>query len=88
MNIYSKLMIIIIIIKIFMIIIRDNKDIDKMILIKIYNKLSNHQEIDISEIILYLFNFPDHFIDDIFYNIHIIYFLKYLKYFDDESEEI
>src|SRR5436305_11796499 len=48
----------------------------KMIL-KTYNKLNSHREINISETISHFLRFSDHYIDKNFQYIHIIHLLHY-----------
>ena len=51
----------------------------KMILLKTYNKLNNHREIDISETISHFLEFSNHYINKTFQHIYIIHLLYYFK---------
>jgi len=48
-------------------------------ILKIYNKLNNYHEVDISETISYLLEFSDHYTNKTFQYIHIIHLLHYFK---------
>lgn len=87
-TIYSKLTIVVVVAKTFTTTSKVSKDVDKTMLIKTYNKLINHREIGHSEIISHLLDFPDHFTDVVFFNIHTTHLFKYLKYSGNDSQEI
>ncbi len=54
-------------------------DLGRKIILKTYNKLNSHHEVDIPEVISHLLEFPDHYIDKKFQYIHIILLLQYFK---------
>ena len=87
MNTYSKLTIAAAVAKAIATTTRGNTDAGKTMLIKTYNKLSSHREVGIPEAISHLLDFPDHFTDGVFSNIHTTHLLNYLKCSDDDSEE-
>ena len=87
MNTYSKLTIAAAVAKALATTTRGNKDAGKTMLIKTYNKLSSHREVSIPEAISHLLDFPDHFTDGVFSNIHTTHLLNYLKCSDNDSEE-
>ena len=77
---HSKLIIYIIMHKIIIISPQSdfNSYIMKMMFLKIYNKLDNLREIDVSETISHLLKFPNHYINATFINIHITHILRYI----------
>ena len=54
-------------------------DFERKMILKIYNKLNNYHEVDISETISYLLEFSDHYTNKTFQYIHIIHLLHYFK---------
>jgi hypothetical protein len=54
-------------------------DIVKTMLLKTYNKLDSHREVSIPEAISHLLQFPDHFTDAVFQNVHTTRLLEYLR---------
>jgi len=84
---YSKLTIAAAVAKAFATTPKGIKDADKTMLVKTYNKLASHREIGLPEVISHLLDFPDHFTDAVFSNIHTTHLLNYLKYFSDDSHE-
>ena len=69
---------------------KGSKDIGKSMLIKTYNKLASHRELGVPEAISHLLDFPDHFTDAVFSNMHTTHLLNYyLKYSgaNDSPEE-
>ena len=87
---YSKLTIAAAVAKALMTTPKGSKDIGKSMLVKTYNKLASHRELGVPEAISHLLDFPDHFTDAVFSNIHTTHLLNYLKYSsaNDSSEEI
>lgn len=78
---HSKLTMTIIIQNALMINFATTKDIRKMIFLKIYNKMNNYREIEISKAISHLLNYPDHYIDATFINIHTTHLFNHIKQF-------
>src|SRR5436305_12995201 len=54
-------------------------DFRRKMILKTYNKLNSHHEVDISETISHLFEFSDHYINKTFQHIYIIHLLYYFK---------
>src|SRR5579859_5179523 len=54
-------------------------DIAKTMLLKTYNKLDSHREVGIPEAISHLLQFPDHFTDAVFQNLHTTRLLEHLR---------
>ena len=54
-------------------------DIAKTMLLKTYNKLDRHTGVGIPEAIAHLLQFPDHFTDSVFQNVHTTRRLECLR---------
>ena len=59
---------------------KGSKDIGKSMLVKTYNKLASHRELSVLEAVSHLLDFPYHFTDAVFSNMHTTHLLNYLKY--------
>jgi len=70
---HMKLMIITIMHQVF-----NNLDVKK-ILLQIYNKIEKSREVRVSEILFHILQYPDHYIDVIYSNLHMTYLLNYIK---------
>ena len=84
---HSKLTIAVAVAKVLTTTPKDSKDIGKSMLVKTYNKLASHRELSVPEAISHLLDFPDHFTDAVFSNIHTTHLLNYLKYSGNDSPE-
>ena len=56
-------------------------DVRKMMLLKIYNKMDSYREVGVSEAISHLLDYPDHYTDTTFVNIHTTHLLNHIKQF-------
>src|SRR5436305_2814300 len=54
-------------------------DLERNMILKTYNKLNSHREVDISEAISHLLDFSDHYINKNFQHIHTTLLLQYFK---------
>src|SRR5947207_15633213 len=83
MILYFKFIIIIIVYKaLFLSSSKRNENIEKKILLKIYNKLNNYKKIDISKMIFHILKYFNYYINEYFINLyitHLFYYIKYLK---------
>ncbi len=57
------------------------KDIGKMMLLKVYNKMDSYREVGVPEAISHLLDYPDHYTDMTFINIHTTHLLNHIKQF-------
>src|SRR5437773_11881037 len=48
-------------------------------LLKIYNKMESYKEVGVPEAITYMLDYPDHYTDAIFSNLHTTHLLAYMK---------
>ena len=51
----------------------------KMMLLKVYNKMDSYREVGVPEAISHLLDYPDHYTDTSFVNIHTTHLLNYIK---------
>ena len=56
-------------------------DVGKMMLLKVYNKMDSYREVRVPEAISHLLDYPDHYTDTTFVNIHTTHLLNHIKQF-------
>jgi len=55
------------------------EDMGKKMLLKIYNKMESYKEVGVPEAITHMLDYPDHYTDAIFSNLHTTHLLAYMK---------
>src|SRR5579859_5215801 len=54
-------------------------DMGKKMLLKIYNKMESYREVGVPEAITHMLDYPDHYTDAIFGNLHTTHLLAYMR---------
>ena len=55
------------------------EDVGKKMLLKIYNKMESYKEVGVPEAITHMLEYPDHYTDATFCNLHTTHLLAYMK---------
>ena len=63
-------------------------DVGKMMLLKVYNKMDSYREVRVPEAISHLLDYPDHYTDATFINIHNTHLLNHIKQFSTRQNVI
>src|SRR5205814_5366540 len=60
-------------------------DVGKKMLLKIYNKMESYREVGVPEAITHILDYPDHYTDGIFCNLHTTHLFTYVRRLEGRS---
>jgi hypothetical protein len=63
------------------------EDIEKQLVLKVYNKIESYREVGISKAITYILSYPDYYTNAIFVNIYITHLLRHMQHIVDSYKD-